>query len=38
MQRSSVPAGKDKHVFTNSASHVKAINLSAKVYRGGIRL
>ena len=38
MHRSSVPAGTDKRVFSNSASRVKAINLSARVYRGGIRL
>lgn len=38
MKRQSVPAGKDKRVFSNSASHTKAINVSPKVYRGGIRL
>lgn len=38
MYRSSVPAGTDKRVFTTSASRTKAINVSPKIYRGGIRL
>lgn len=29
---------KDKRVFTNSAAKTKSINVSPKVYRGGIRL
>ena len=28
----------DKKIFSRTASKVKAINLPAKIYRGGIRL
>lgn len=36
--RRTVPVGRDHRVFSTSASRVKAINVSPKVYRGGIRL
>lgn len=29
---------KDKKIFTRTASKVKAINIPAKIFRGGIRL
>lgn len=38
MSRDTVPPGLDKHVFQTSAARVKAINISSRVYRGGIRL
>lgn len=36
--RKSVSAGKDKKIFSRTASKSKKINIEPKVYRGGIRL
>lgn len=38
MYRASVPAETDKEVFRRTAAHTKAINLGAKIFRGGTRL
>lgn len=38
MKRQEMPKNIDKQVYKNTASKGKAINLSAKAYRGGIRL
>lgn len=38
MYRASVPAQTDKEVFRRTAAHTKAINLGAKIFRGGTRL
>ena len=38
MKRSRVNPKSDKKKFTRTANKVKAINLSVKNYRGGIRL
>lgn len=38
MYRASVPAQTDKEVFSRTAAHTKAINLGAKIFRGGTRL
>lgn len=37
-KRSSMKAGKDKRVFTQTAKKVKKINIKPKLSRGGIRL
>lgn len=37
-KRVKMPRRKDKKVFKNTAAKGKAINLSTKIYRGGIRL
>lgn len=37
-KRSRVPKGKDRRVFTRTASKSKKININPKIYRGGIRL
>lgn len=36
--RKRVSAGKDRRVFSRTASKSKKINIEPKVYRGGIRL
>lgn len=36
--RKRVRAGKDRRVFSRTASSSKKINIEPKVYRGGIRL
>lgn len=36
--RKRVRAGKDRRVFSRTASKSKKINIEPKVYRGGIRL
>lgn len=38
MQRSSAPPSVDKEIFRRTASHSKAINLGAIIFRGGTRL
>lgn len=38
MNRKEMPKNIDKEVFRRTASSTKAINLSAKTYRGGTRL
>lgn len=38
MYRSSVPAGVDKAVFSNTAVRSRKINLDPRIMRGGIRL
>lgn len=37
-KRQKMKKGIDKKVFSNTATKTKAINLGAKIYRGGIRL
>lgn len=36
--RKRVRAGKDRQIFSRTASKSKKINIDPKVYRGGIRL
>lgn len=36
--RKRVRAGKDRRIFSRTASKSKKINIEPKVYRGGIRL
>ena len=36
--RKKAPPKVDRKIFTRTAAHSKAINLSARVYRGGTRL
>lgn len=36
--RSKAPPRKDRAHFTRTAAKVKAVNLSSKAFRGGIRL
>ena len=38
MKRKAMKARKDKRVFTQTANHVKKINVAPKLARGGIRL
>lgn len=38
MSRRLMSRGKDRKVFRNTASTTKKVNVSPKVYRGGIRL
>lgn len=38
MARKRMKRGKDKRVFSNTASHGKKININPRVSRGGIRL
>ena len=38
MNREKMPRNIDKEVYKNTASKGKAINLNARLYRGGIRL
>lgn len=38
MKRKAMKPRKDKKIFTQTANHVKKINVSPKLSRGGIRL